>query len=107
MKKWLANLFKFKRAEQPLEEEIHDFSGYTMIDEQTGLLLSVVMVCGCGNPVSRFQDKEKDFFYCCHCDRPCYEEKPCEMCEQHYMFDAEAVKAEFNSGFEFGEEEDK
>jgi len=68
-------------------------------------LLSVLMVCGCGNPVTKAGPEGAMGFYCDHCDRPCYEEKPCSYCEAHYMFDAEAVKAEFNDGFEYPEEE--
>lgn len=99
-------MFKNRQVEQPLPEPEPDYMGYTMVDEETGMLLSVLMVCGCGNPVVRLGGEESGSFYCEHCDRACFADRPCESCEAHYMFDAEAVKAEFASDFEYDEDEE-
>lgn len=108
IRRWLDKFRKKKPeevAEPPPADYEDDYIGYTIIDEETGMLLSVLMVCGCGNPVTRAGTEEDRSFYCDHCDRPCYEEKPCEYCYAHFLFDAEAVKAEFTEGFEYPEEE--
>lgn len=108
IKKWLAKLFK-KKGEQPLpEEEPKNYMGYTVVDGETGMMLSVLMVCGCGNPVIDMVDPEAEgpgIFYCEHCDRPCTD-RPCGACEAHFMFDAEAVKSEAEN-FRYDEEEDE
>lgn len=75
-------------------EEDKDYMGYSIIDGETGMMLSVLMVCGCGNPVIRAYDgQDEQFFFCEHCDRTCTT-RPCEFCEAHFTFDAEATKAE-------------
>lgn len=104
MKKWLSRFFKKKDVEQPREEQL-DYMGYNVIDETTGMTLSVLMVCGCGEPVVRLSgEADEGSFYCPHCDRPC-NNKPCELCEAHFMFDAEAIKAEAQA-FSYEEDEE-
>ena len=109
IRKWLAKLFKKKQPDEPLlnlEPDMQDdYIGYTVVDRETGMLLSVLMVCGCGNPVTKAGKEDSSSFYCDHCDRICYEERPCPYCEAHFLFDAEAVKAEFTDGFEYPDEE--
>lgn len=103
MRRWLSKLFK-KREEQPREEEL-DYMGYNIVDADSGMTLSVLMVCGCGNPAIRLSgEADEGNFYCLHCDRPC-KDKPCEFCEAHYMFDAEAVRAEA-AAFSYEEDEE-
>jgi len=109
IRRWLARLLLPKEklkltAEPELKPEL-DYFGYTMIDEQTGMTLSVLMVCGCGNPVVAAGSEDNNF-WCEHCDRICTEEKPCQFCESHYLFDAEAVKAEA-AQFRYDEDEDQ
>lgn len=107
IRRWLAKLLlpKDKPELPPEPEPERDYYGYTMIDEQTGMTLSVLMVCGCGNPVVAAGSEESNF-WCEHCDRICTEEKPCPFCEAHYMFDAEAVKAEA-AEFRYEEEDEE
>lgn len=102
IKKWLSKLFKKSQPEQPLEGDV-DYMGYTVVDESTGMLLSIVMVCGCGMPVAKLDDDGK--FYCEHCDRVCTD-RPCQFCEAHFLFDAEAMKAEAAS-FQYDEDEEE
>ena len=88
-----------KKPEEPKEAEIDpydnlDLMGYTAYDEHLGLTVSVLMVCGCGNPTIRLVEGS-DLFYCLHCDRGCDRDKPCEDCQAHYQFDAERTKAEW------------
>lgn len=108
--KWLSNLFKKKQVDEPLpepEENDDDYMGYTVIDEMTGMLLSVLMVCGCGNPVTKIGTEKDRFFYCDHCDRNCTNDKPCSYCYNHFLFDAEGVRAEFSNGFDYEEDEEE
>ena len=108
IRKWFNKFRKKKpeKIEEPLEELDDDFVGYTVLDGQSGMLLSVLMVCGCGNPVKRVGDEKNNFFDCPHCDRPCTNDKPCSDCVEHFLFDAEAVRAEFQQGFNYDEEEE-
>lgn len=102
IRKWLSRLFR-RRPEEDLELE-GDYIGYTVIDGETGMMLSVLMVCGCGNPVSRLVEGENTFFNCEHCDVECAE-KPCDSCTAHFLFDAEAAKLGSREGFEYPEQE--
>jgi hypothetical protein len=108
MKGWFLKLFKKKQAEELPEEHKHhdddDFLGYTILDERTGMLLSVLMVCGCGNAVVKINPDSEEYFYCDHCDRVCTNKLPCEACTHHMLFDAEAVRA---AAKEFEREEDE
>ena len=110
IRKWLARLLmpkdKIKLTAEPEPKPELDYYGYTMIDQATGMTLSVLMVCGCGNPVV-VAGSEQNNFWCEHCDRVCTEERPCGFCEAHYMFDAEAVKAEAAEQFTYEEDEDE
>jgi len=101
---WFSRFFG-KKADSEEPEELLEYAGYTIYDEETGRMLSVLMVCGCGEPVV-VAGGLGDNFYCEHCDRICLHDKPCELCELHYMFDAEAVKAEYAADFDYGEEEE-
>ena len=108
---WLAKLFKKKQPEllpetEPEPEYEDDYMGYTVIDEATGMLLSVLMVCGCGNAVVRMGTEQDRFFYCEHCDRTCANDRPCSDCYAHFLFDAESVRSEFLGGFDYNEDEE-
>jgi hypothetical protein len=63
------------------------------------------MVCGCGNPVVD-AGTETAHYWCEHCDRTCEEEKPCQFCVSHMLFDAQAVREEA-AKFRYTEEEDE
>jgi hypothetical protein len=111
MMAWFWKLFKKKQVEEELPEEHkhHDddgYLGYTILDERTGMLLSVLMVCGCGNAVTKWNNESDEYFYCDHCDRHCTIETGCQACAQHMLFDAEAVRAEFAKDFEHDEDEE-
>jgi hypothetical protein len=93
IRRWIARLFKLEVPPLPNAEPEYEYMGYTMTDEETGMTLSVLMVCGCGNPVVDVGTEDKHF-WCEHCDRGCQEEKPCPFCVNHMMFDAEAVREE-------------
>lgn len=82
-----------------------DYMGYTMTDEKTGMTLSVLMICGCGEPVVA-AGPDGENYWCEHCDRLCVHDKPCELCEFHYMFDAEAAKAEAVARLMYEEDEE-
>ena len=104
IRKWLNRLFRGPELNEPLPEEEKDYMSYSLVDRNTGMLLSVVMVCGCGSPVVRLNEDGK--FYCEHCDRGC-SERPCQFCEAHFLFDAEALKAEYASEYDEYEDEDE
>tara|TARA_R110000744_G_scaffold345020_1_gene450424 strand:- start:65 stop:403 length:339 start_codon:yes stop_codon:yes gene_type:complete len=111
MKGWFLGLFKKKQTEEELQQEHnhHDddnYLGYTILDQRTGMLLSVLMVCGCGNAVTKWNPDSEEYFYCEHCDRACENTLPCSACGQHFIFDAEAVREEFSKDFTDEEEED-
>jgi hypothetical protein len=113
IREWFRKLFS-KQQDKPLpkpEEKREDpnieYMGYTMVDEESGFLLSVLMVCGCGNPAVRAKPESNDYFYCLHCDRPCEHEKPCAECIEHFLFDAEGVRAEGGQFYYSGEEEEE
>lgn len=93
IRRWIAKLFKLEVPPPPAIEPEHEYMGYTMTDEETGMTLSVLMICGCGNPVV-VAGREEANFWCEHCDRVCVEEKPCQFCVAHMSFDAEAAKEE-------------
>lgn len=106
IRRWLAKILGLelpKLTAEPGPE--YDYMGYTVVDAETGMTLSVMMVCGCGNPVV-VAGQEETNFWCEHCDRGCTEDKPCSFCEAHYMFDAEAAKAGA-SDFDYEEEEEQ
>lgn len=84
------------------EEEDKEYISYSVVDGRTGMLLSVVMVCGCGSPVVALPNGK---FYCEHCDRGC-STRPCQFCEAHFLFDAEAVKSEYREYYEEDEDEE-
>jgi len=106
IKRWIAKLFGLHVPPQIIiePEPEYDYMGYTMTDEETGMTLSVLMICGCGGPVVVAGADEKNF-WCEHCDRECTEDKPCGLCEAHFIFDAEAAKAEA-AGFYYDDEEE-
>lgn len=104
IRRWIAKLFKLEVPPPPIVEPEYEYMGYTMTDEATGMTLSVLMVCGCGNPVVAAGAEETNF-WCEHCDRPCIEAKPCEFCISHMLFDAEARKEEAAS-FRYEEDEE-
>jgi hypothetical protein len=109
MMAWFWKLFKKKDKELPEEHNHHDdddYLGYTILDERTGMLLSVLMVCGCGNAVTKWDKESDEYFYCDHCDRVCTQNLPCQACVQHRLFDAEAVRAAANE-FQHDEDEDE
>tara|TARA_R110000782_G_scaffold24891_6_gene64680 strand:+ start:12578 stop:12916 length:339 start_codon:yes stop_codon:yes gene_type:complete len=110
MMAWFLKLFKKKKAEELPEQHNHhdddDYLGYTILDERTGMLLSVLMVCGCGNAVVKLNPESEEYFYCDHCDRVCTRDTPCEACVQHMLFDAEAVRAAAKD-FQHDEDEDE
>ena len=93
IRRWIARLFKLEVPPPISDEPEYEYMGYTMTDEATGMTLSVLMVCGCGNPVVVAGPDETNF-WCEHCDRVCTETKPCQFCEAHKAFDAEARKEE-------------
>jgi len=109
IRRWFARLFRRKKEKEITEEvlamigEGGEYIGYTMMDGNTGMMLSVLMVCGCGSPVVQ---KGEDSFSCEHCDYPC-DIKPCELCTAHFLFDAEGVREEFRQYQESGEEEEE
>ena len=107
MRRWIAKLLGLLNPPQiTVEREPElDYMGYTMIDDATGMTLSVMMVCGCGNPVVVAGPDESNY-WCEHCDRTCTEDKPCMFCEAHFMFDAEAVRAE-HAAFKYDDEEEE
>jgi hypothetical protein len=104
IRRWIAKIFKLEVPPPPIVEPEYDYLGYTMTDEETGMTLSVLMVCGCGNPVVDAGTEHKHF-WCEHCDRVCQEEKPCPFCANHMMFDAEAVREEA-ARFRYDEEDE-
>jgi hypothetical protein len=105
IRRWIAKIFKLEVPPPPITEPEHDYMGYTMTDEETGMTLSVLMVCGCGNPVVD-AGTETAHYWCEHCDRTCEEEKPCQFCVSHMLFDAQAVREEA-AKFRYTEEEDE
>jgi predicted ATP-dependent serine protease len=53
------------------------------------------MICGCGYPAYLFNE-EQTYFYCDHCDRFCPEPVgECELCKEHYKFDAEKTRTDY------------
>lgn len=104
IRRWIAKIFNLEIPLPEPEEPEYDYMGYTMTDEETGMTLSVLMVCGCGNPVVVAGSEEKNF-WCEHCDRPCTEPKPCELCTSHMLFDAQAVREEA-ARFRYEEDEE-
>ncbi len=108
MMAWFWKLFKKNDEELPEEHNHHDdddYLGYTILDERTGMLLSVLMVCGCGNAVTKWDKESDEYFYCDHCDRVCTQSLPCQACVQHRLFNAEAVRSAAKD-FEHDEDED-
>lgn len=97
-----------KKPEEPSQADVDpyedlDLMGHTVYDQDTGAMFSVLMVCGCGNPVIRLVEGS-DLYYCLHCDRACNNDKPCEDCQEHYQFDAERTRAEWSY---YSDEEDE
>jgi hypothetical protein len=103
IRRWIAKLFKLEVPPPAYDEPEHEYLGYTMTDKETGMTLSVLMVCGCGLPVVDAGTQDKHF-WCEHCDRPCFETTPCDFCEAHKEFDAEAVREEAAKYYEDNDE---
>jgi len=110
IRRWFARLFSRKKEKAITEEilamigEEGEYIGYTMMDARTGMMLSVLMVCGCGSPVVH-RGGEDGSFFCEHCDYPC-DIKPCELCTAHFLFNAEEAREGFRQYQEPEEEEE-
>ena len=114
IRRWFARLFsrKKKKEEEAITEEVlallgdgGEYVGYTMMDARTGMMLSVLMVCGCGSPVQH-RGEDGGSFACEHCDSPC-DIRPCDLCTTHFLFDAEAIRAEFRENQDPDSEEEE
>lgn len=80
------------------------YYSYTIFDEESGNVLSFLMICGCGLPAILFNEEET-FFYCEHCDRPCAI-KDCDWCKEHYAFSAEKSRQEYLGDLDAEDSED-
>jgi hypothetical protein len=83
-----------REASGQADSEVIVYS-YSLVDEETNTVLSFLMICGCGFPAYLYNEDET-FFYCDHCDRPCAEPLgECELCIEHYKFDAEKTRKDY------------